>query len=53
MATRPPKRFRVTGYDENDDLNAFETDSRERAKAMEQQMAEDLREVVCDMRRRV
>lgn len=28
-----PKRFRVTGVDENGDVHAFETNDRERARA--------------------
>ncbi len=50
---RRDKRFRVTGYDRNGDIHAFETDSRERAQAMEAQMQEDLRDVTFDMQRSI
>ena len=35
MANLPrPKRYRVTGEDEEGDIHAFETDSRDRAESM-------------------
>lgn len=34
MAKERPRRFRVTGTDRNGDVHAFETDNRDRAKAM-------------------
>ncbi len=53
MVARRDKRFRVTGFDQNDDIHAFVSDSRERAKAMEAQMRKDLPDVTFDMQRSI
>lgn len=37
--------FRVSGWDENDDVHAFETNDRQRAKEVRRQMEEDLENV--------
>ena len=34
MPNDRPKRFRIAGRDKNGDIQAFETDNRERAKEM-------------------
>lgn len=46
-SSRAEKRFRVTARDNNGDIYAFETDSRERAKAKleEQQARADIHDV--------
>jgi hypothetical protein len=48
---RRDKRFRVTGEDEDGDIHAFETDSRERVKQMEMVFRESLKNVLCDRMR--
>lgn len=53
MVRPKPKRFRVTDYDENGDIHAFEADSPESAKEREKAMAAQLKQVVCDVQRRV
>jgi hypothetical protein len=53
MAERRDKRYRVTGEDDQGDIHAFETDSRERAKVMEAQMREEFKHVVLEMVRRI
>lgn len=52
MPERKDKRFRVC-YGDEGDIHAFETDDRERTKAMERQFREDLTDVASEMQRRV
>ena len=42
MADTAQKRFRVAGYDEDEDIQAFESDSEERARDVFEQMQEEL-----------
>ena len=42
---RREKRFRVSGFDTNDDRHVFETDDRARAEATRDQWKEDLQHV--------
>ena len=44
------RRYRVAGIDEDGDVQAFESDSLERARDVEEQMREDLNEVTFDKR---
>ena len=48
MAER--KRYRVAGIDEDGDVQAFESDSLERARDVEEQMREDLNGVTFEDR---
>jgi hypothetical protein len=52
MALRP-KHYRVSGYDEDGDLHAFETNDLERAKNMELVFRESLKDVELERRRGV
>lgn len=45
---RRDKKFRFVGEDENGDLHAFETDSRERAQGQKLAFQEGLRNVILD-----
>jgi hypothetical protein len=45
MTETVQKRFRVAGYDEDGDIQAFESDSEERARDVFEQMQEELTEV--------
>ena len=51
MVDQRKKRFRVSGVDENGDIHAFETDDRERAKAYQEGMMEDLSDVEWETQR--
>ena len=44
------RRYRVTGIDEDGDVQAFETDDRERADDVHEQMLEDLNAVALEDR---
>ena len=44
------KRYRVSGIDEDGDVQAFESDSVERARDVEEQMREDLNGVAFEDR---
>jgi hypothetical protein len=45
MTESKQKRFRVAGYDEDGDIQAFESDSEERARDVFEQMQGDLVDV--------
>ena len=45
MTETVQKRYRVAGLDEDGDIQAFETDSGERARDVYEQMLEDLTDV--------
>jgi hypothetical protein len=45
MTEADQKRFRVAGYDEDGDIQAFESDSEERARDVFEQMQDDLTDV--------
>jgi hypothetical protein len=44
-ATQEQRKYRVMGIDEDGDIQAFETDSEERARDVYEQMQEDLDDV--------
>lgn len=45
MTEEHQKRFRVAGYDEDGDIQAFESDSEDRARDVFEQMREELSDV--------
>ena len=45
MSEQDQKRFRVAGYDEDGDIQAFESDSEDRARDVFEQMREELTDV--------
>jgi hypothetical protein len=44
------RRYRVAGIDEDGDVQAFESDSLERSRDVEEQMREDLNDVAFEDR---